>query len=207
MSLPHHGDHDYQCQTFCVSQCYCLYFKLMHIFQLWVLEKEAVQSSPNLWVVLSSFFTSGVRFQLRWRLDLHGMATRHCSDGTRVAHSLYDGKNHWMGIKRQRGTRSSEGQGEVGQRWIQSYRTKALPGPGPGPQVGMECVDLRSVGLPVWLLFKNTEENQSMRSVLERSVREVCSDPLPLGSWRHFLHFTESTAEVQRAKWHRDRAV
>lgn len=62
----------------------------MHFWKAWHL---------NLWVVLSLYFTLGVRFQHKWRLDLQEDCHRHHPDGTGVAYSLYQCKNRWMGTK------------------------------------------------------------------------------------------------------------
>lgn len=120
----------------------CLYYKLIHTLQIWVMEK--MQSGVAQTFELYYPHSLHRVLDLNWNEDrvFKWIATRHHPDDTHVARALNLSKNHWIGTRRQWGMRSSKGQAECGQKWtemgrMQSYRTQALPVPGSdGPWVG-----------------------------------------------------------------------
>lgn len=80
----HSQEYNYWCQFFYSSMLFetskCLYYKFITYIPNMGYGKAATHSGPNLWVALSSFSTLCIRFQLRWRLYLQWITTRHHPD-------------------------------------------------------------------------------------------------------------------------------
>lgn len=153
----HSQEYNYWCQFFYSSMLFetskCLYYKFIHIFQIWVMEKmqHVVVQTSELHYPHSP----------RCVLDFNSDEDCICSgspQGTiltaHMAHFLHHSKTRWRGTKSQRGMRVSKSPMEFGQRWhAQRQNAKLHSGPslyldlvlGPGTPA-LECVDLESIG-------------------------------------------------------------
>lgn len=183
-SLGKQCNHDHRCQFFHTPVLFktskCLYPKLIHIFQIRVMEKMpyvAIQTSaldcprPSHWVLGFSKRRSAL-----WAGD-----QRSHPDSAHIAHSLDLSKNHPTGTNTPWGIRASEGHTSAGERErgrTQLYKPEPCLSLDRAGDSAVECGELKSMRLQAWFLlraFRRIKWHTAGRSPLIPAFRQLMS--------------------------------